>query len=985
MPASRVFVVFLTAVASLWVISEPGFAVDFERDVARVLIRRCLECHKGTEPSGGLSLETAAGLRTGGNSGPPVTRNKPADSLLMERVSSGEMPPPVKGVSQRIPNGEQRILQEWIAEGLPWPEGRKLDLYEVTTDVRGGRDWWSFQPLQRVDIPDVTDDSAVANPIDSFIIAELERHNMRPAPRADARTIVRRMFYDVTGLPPTFEDLNHWADEVNRVGGTSRLADHLLQTPQFGERWARYWLDLVRYAETSGYERDQPKPFAWKYRDWVVSAINNDMPYDQFIRHQLAGDEIARRDDQSVIATGFLRLGTWNDEPNDNADYQYERLEDMVHTTTSAFLGLTVKCARCHDHKFDPIPQDDYYRVASAFWAGPVAARSRTLLGGPTSEELGVENVLGWTDLSPTPLPLHVLKNGERLKPMHAVEPGTLTFAPALFRPFEAAAPQQRTSGRRRQLADWIANSQNPLTARVFVNRLWQHHFGEGLVRSPNNFGYKGERATHPELLDWLAGQLIESGWSAGHIHRLILGSRTWQQSSLHPHAQQYVERDSTNRLWWRANRRRLDAESLRDSMLSASGEIDLTVGGAGFKPTISEEALEGFSKKGAVWQAAPLEHQRRRSLYIFVSRSLMPPMMTTFDQCDTTLPCAQRDVTTVAPQALALLNNHFTHDRSDALATRIEDSAQPLELKIESAWKYALGRRPTAHEAALGRTHVLEQLDRFRNPDRQAPHGSRRAEPAAASFRLAADDGVIKSDDARVKSWNTTAEHPATQPDVSAQPQFHADAINGRPALQFNGKGQFLKIRGELISHEHCTIVAVARDRAATAGLREIISNWNGGAGNSTSSVFLGLRDVSHVRFSDQFSPAGEIRDRAKPFILTAVSGPNGAHVWQNGGLIASRANPLSGRRFGTEWVIGQQGNIDGEFWNGDIAEVLVYDQPLTPPQLDVVWKELHEKYQIPRASSGAPQSRAATPEHRALASLCHVLLNSNEFLYVD
>ena len=699
-------------------------ARDFESDVAPVIVRRCLECHKGKEPSGGLSLESDAGVQRGGESGAVVVSGKPDESNLLSRVSSGEMPPPVKGVPQKLPAAEQAILKDWILAGANWPDGRTLDLYEVTTDVRGGRDWWSFQPLVRPAMPVVTDGKD-NNPIDAFILAELTQQQFEPAPTADARTIVRRMYYDVTGLPPSFSELELW---TSRLGGDNstrmspkalnELADHLLASPHFGERWGRHWLDLVRYAESSGYERDQEKPFAWKYRDWVVSAINDDMPYDQFMRDQLAGDEIERRTEASVIATGFLRLGTWNDEPNDDQDYRYERLEDMVHSTSTAFLGLTVKCARCHDHKFDPIPQDDYYRVASAFWPGPIAARDRALLGGPSKEELGVENALGWTDISATPEPLRVLKHGERDKPLHVIEPGSLTFAPVMFRRFAEAGSTAKTTGRRRQLADWLADRNNPLTARVAVNRIWQHHFGEGLVRSPNNFGFTGERSTHPQLLDWLASEFIDSGWSVKHIHGLILMSRTWRQSSLHPKAAEYAERDSANKFWWRANRRRLDAESLRDSMLAASGEIDLRVGGEGFKPSISSEALEGFSRKDAVWNASPAAEQRRRSLYIYVSRSLMPPMMTAFDQCDTTMPCGQRDVTTVPTQALAMMNNEFVHARSESLAARVLRSAAAHDEQIEFAWMFALERKPTDDERRLATQHLKSQINKFKSVD---------------------------------------------------------------------------------------------------------------------------------------------------------------------------------------------------------------------------------------------------------------------------
>lgn len=418
---------------------------------------------------------------------------------------------------------------------------------------------------------------------------------------------------------------------------------------------------------------------------------------------------------KSLTATGFLRLGTWNDEPNDPQDYLYERLEDMVHATTSAFLGLTVKCARCHDHKFDPIPQHDYYRVASVFWAGPIHPRSSKLLGGPSADELGATDIFGWTDLSPSPKPLRVLKYGDRHQPLHAAVPGPPSFAPSLFADFADPPKGSKTSYRRRQLAEWITRPDNPLTARVCVNRIWQHHFGEALVRSPNNFGFKGEQPTHPKLLDWLAAELVDSGWSMKHIHRLILTSYTWQQSSVHPKENEYTQRDSGNRLWWRANRRRLDAEALRDSLLCVSCEINLSkFGGEGFKPVISQEALEGLSKKGSGRVPSPKNERFRRSLYIYVSRSLMPPMMNTFDQCDTTLPCAQRDVTTAPTQALAMLNNAFVHQRSEALAARILSMTDSVDRQITLAWNLALGRSPVEVEHDLARRHLAVQQQRF-------------------------------------------------------------------------------------------------------------------------------------------------------------------------------------------------------------------------------------------------------------------------------
>ncbi|MCO6458231.1 MAG: PSD1 domain-containing protein, partial [Pirellulaceae bacterium] len=597
-------------------------ALDFNREVAPILVRRCLECHDRRNASGGLVLVSRSTLAAGGDSGPVVEPRRAERSLLVQRVADGEMPPERQGRPQTLPADEIAVLRRWVQSGADWPAGRELDQFEATTDLRAGRDWWSLQPVLEPAVPanspgEFTSDTQwpePENPIDAFVRERLRAAGMSPAPPADRRTLIRRVYFDVTGLPPTWEEVERFvADDSEHAW--PRLVDRLLASPHYGQRWARHWLDVVRYAETSGYERDQTKPFAWKYRDWVVDALNRDLPYDRFVLEQLAGDELPDRDQRTVVATGLLRLGTWNDEPNDPQDYQYERLEDLVHVTSTAFLGITVKCARCHDHKFDPIPQTDYYRLAAVFWPGPIEARGRELLGGPSSEELGFAEILGWTDVRPRVEPLRMLKSGDRHQPLDTVQPATLSLIPDLFEPLRPAPSDARTTGYRLQLARWIVRPDNPLTARVIVNRLWQHHMGQGLVRSPNNLGFHGERPTHPELLDWLAARLVREGWRLKPIHRLILTSQTYCQSASHPRHNEYAARDFANRNWWRAERRRLDAESLRDALLSVAGRLDQRLGGPSFRPTVSPEALEGLSRKAAAWEASPDNEQRRRTL----------------------------------------------------------------------------------------------------------------------------------------------------------------------------------------------------------------------------------------------------------------------------------------------------------------------------------------------------------------------------------
>jgi len=688
-------------------------ATLFESKIASLLIRRCVECHNDEKASGGLSLTSREKLLAGGESGPAIVPGDPDESYLLQRVVDGDMPPEKRGRSQQLPDDEAELFRTWIERGASWTDGRVLDIYEMTTDVRGGRDWWSLQRVERPSVPEVDTSSRVANAIDTFVLARLETAGMQPAPPADKRTLIRRAYFDVTGLPPSPEEIDAFEHDESE-SAYEHLVDRLLASPHFGERWARFWLDLVRFAETCGYERDQVKPGVWKYRDWVIDSINDDKPYDRFVTEQLAGDEIPDRSEQSVIATGFLRVGTWNDEPNDPQEYKYERLEDVIHTTSTAFLGLTIKCARCHQHKFDPISQTDYYRMGSVFWAGFIPPGSGKLLGGPNSEQLGLD-VFGWTDRAREPEALHLLKKGDPHRPGPVVEPAHLSFVSALAGPYQAAPEDATTSHRRLQLARWIVDERNPLTARVLVNRLWQHHFGRALVRSPNNFGFKGEQPTHPELLDWLAAEFVSGGWKTKRMHKLMLMSETYRQASVHPLHDEYAERDFANRLWWRAERRRLDAESLRDAMLATSGELDVRPGGPSFHPNISADALEGLSKKSGDWKASPAEDRRRRSIYMFSKRSLLSPLMTTFDFCDTTLPCGRRDVTTVAPQALALLNNEFVHERSAALSRRVATQPGTDSIdRVRVAWRLALGRnpRPTEEQAAIA--HLDQQRKHF-------------------------------------------------------------------------------------------------------------------------------------------------------------------------------------------------------------------------------------------------------------------------------
>ncbi len=579
----------------------------------------------------------------------------------------------------------------------------------MSAEGRADLNWWAFQIVER---PAPPASSPAVHPIDAFVRDRLSREGMEPAPPADPETLVKRLHYDLTGLSPSEETMAEFARQADNAS-MEKLVDHLLESHHFGERWARHWLDVVRFAETNGYERDAVKPNIWKYRDWVIRAFNEDMPYDQFVRQQLAGDEISHPTEQSVIATGMLRAATWNDEPNDPQDYKYERLEDLVDVVGTAFLGLTVKCARCHDHKFDPIPQRDYYRFAAAFWPGPIEPRARELMGGPTAEELGYKDVFGWTDLHRSPSDFHLLIKGDPGRPGASVAPGHLSLVPWLDTPLHAPAPESKTTQRRLQMAAFLVDRSNPLTARVLVNRLWQHLLGRGLVGTPNNFGFKSEPPSHPALLDWLAADFMEGGWKIKRMIRQIVLSETYRQASIHPHESTYGVKDSGNRLYWKMNRRRKDAEVLRDHMLQASAELNLKSGGPSFYPELAPEVLEGFSRKSSAWAPSPESERRRRSIYMMTKRHLLVPLMTAFDFPNSEKPCGKRDVTIVAPQALALLNNHFVHQRSEALARTLRALAP--DATIAEAWQKALGRPPSLSEHASCHAHLAEQEQHFR------------------------------------------------------------------------------------------------------------------------------------------------------------------------------------------------------------------------------------------------------------------------------
>ncbi len=717
--------------------SQDWPAARFGSDVQPILEGRCLKCHGGGKRlRGGLRLTSREGVLAGGDSGPAIDLEEPGESLLLAMVrwvdEDHQMPP-----TGKLADEEVATLSGWVEAGAPWPEGVSLvspeQAVETSADAIAGDSaaslpldpmrGWSYRPLVRPEVPRVTNASWVRNPLDAFVLARLEAAGFEPDPEASRVSLIRRLTYDLTGLPPTPEEVDAFLAD-HAPDAWERLVERLLASPHYGERWGRHWLDLVRYAETNGYERDTDKPFMWRYRDWVIEALNADMPFDRFALEQLAGDELDSPTPSSITASGYLRLMVWDDEPPEGKlKGRYDVLDDITSTTAQVFLGMTIGCARCHDHKRDPIPQTDYYRFMAFFHGltdmtvegtladvGSAEERARCAEAGAGAAMAPVL-ALAAAEGGPVPSDLFLHVRGNPAVPGERVDPGLPVCLNGPPIEIAEAAVDAKSSGRRRALAEWIASPSNPLTPRVIANRVWQFHFGRGIVRTPNDFGELGERPTHPELLDWLACELVARGWSLKEIHRLIVGSSAYRMAST---AQELaLERDPTNDLFWRFDLQRLGAEAVRDSALAVSGELNLELHGPSVFVPIPEEVLATSSRPHEVWGASPPDQAARRSIYIKVKRSLIEPVLARFDLADTDSSCAARFTTTQPGQALAMLNGAFFHERARAFAERLErEAGADRAAEVRRALRLVLAREPATTEIDA-EVRFLEGLER--------------------------------------------------------------------------------------------------------------------------------------------------------------------------------------------------------------------------------------------------------------------------------
>jgi mono/diheme cytochrome c family protein len=700
----------------------------FEKHIRPMLAEHCLACHGAKKQKGNLRLDTAAGLRQGSESGPVVVPGQPEKSLLLVAVrQDGEvkMPPPPR---PKLSPQAIADLAAWVKMGTPWPADKAPS---ARAEGEPEKKHWAFQPVQRPPLPQVRDARRARTPLDRFVLARLEAKGLTLAAEADRRTLLRRVTFDLTGLPPTPEDVAAFLADPSPAA-YAKVVDRLLASPAYGERWGRYWLDVARYADTKGYvfTDERRYPFSYTYRDWVIRVLNEDLPYDQFIVQQLAADRLVAtdpsQDRRSLAAMGFLTLG------RRFLNNKHDIIDDRIDVVSRGLLGLTVGCARCHDHKYDPIPQKDYYSLYGVF-ASSTEPRDLPEIGTPerTPAYLNYDKELKarqaatakfraehqaelaggnrkfrdelralqkrvdqWRATNPaappqamvivdlpTPQTPHVFKRGNPNIPGPAVP---RQFLAVLSGP--ERQPFHEGSGRL-ELARAIADPRNPLTARVLVNRVWLHHFGKGLVSTPSDFGLRSDPPSHPELLDWLAATFVQDGWSLKKLHRLILLSQVYRQSSGENPTGLQVDPD--NRLLWRMNRQRLDFEAMRDALLAVSGRLDRTAGGRAVDIT-----------------KAPFPP--RRTVYGFIDRQNLPGLFRTFDFAspDTTSP--RRFQTTVPQQALFLLNNPFVIEQARALVARPEvaGTTRP-EQRIQVLYRLAFGRSADPDEVALGQRYL--------------------------------------------------------------------------------------------------------------------------------------------------------------------------------------------------------------------------------------------------------------------------------------
>lgn len=760
---------FLAVLVFACATSLPAKEIVTADDVIPILQRRCVICHGGSYRDGELDLRTVVSIKKGGKSGSAIKVGNADESLLIKKIASDEMPPSEdrgRAGIEITPADELETLKEWINDGA---EGRSplAKTKSVTSDL------WSLQPVKRPKPPEVSNSKVVANPIDAFLLRDLGKSGLSYSEPASRDAVLRRLALGTTGLPPTPEAME--AVESKEMSHAD-LVDRYLASPRYGERWARFWLDLAGYADSEGKRQaDMIRKYAWKYRDYVIRSFNEDKPYDRFLIEQIAGDELADYSDgnkitraiyDNLVATGFMRMapdGTTANPVNRVRD-RIDVIADQLDVLTRGVMGLTMDCARCHDHKYDPVSQRDYYRLAAIFkgafdeydWLTPqkfsnqwkkvkyrqlpvalpedvsdwkkrlaehkkkvevLDAKVKKANAAKAGNARDLRKQLTALKAAEPPEPMiralwdrgrptetYVYRRGDHLLAAERVDPGVpaaiagdVSFQ--INKPWEGATQ----TGRRLAFAKWLTDKRHPLTARVMVNRIWKHHFGTGLVKSLDNFGKTGTGASHPELLDWLAGEFMDNDWSVKHVHRLILNSTAWRQTSRVSAGA--LREDPENRLISRMPMMRMDAEQVHDSLLQVAGALEVKPFGEPDQVTVRGDGLVTANGKDGKY---------RRSIFVRQRRKEMPTMLETFDLPQMNPSCIERMPSTVVTQPLHLLNNAFVHDLAASFARRVEQSVQGTDARIRTAYRLAFTRSPSTAEMNTLR-NSLTSLERYR------------------------------------------------------------------------------------------------------------------------------------------------------------------------------------------------------------------------------------------------------------------------------
>ncbi len=1063
----------------------------FEKDVRPLLVEACQECHGPQKHKGGLRLDNLPYILQGGESGPAIVPHKPDASLLIKLVNYDdpdmEMPPDGKLSSAKI-----EILKKWIAMGAPWPEAEVAAAKpsrkpgDITEE---DKKWWSFVPVKAPPVPK----SNAASPIDAFVQAKLAENGLKPSPPADPVAFIRRATFDLTGLPPKPEEVEAFAHEAYASKEAyAKLIDRLLESPRYGERWAQHWLDLVRYAESEGYRLDAYRPNVWPYRDYVERSLNNDKPYDQFVREQIAGDELLYAQGKTVpqtaedldllTATGFLRHTIYEYNQRDSEGQWKLIMNEVTDVTADVFMGMSVQCAQCHDHKFDPILQKDYYRLqaflSNITWAEdkPFATQAQIdefnaqlkIWEEATKEPRAVidaivePKIIGSQKSAITKFPEEIqamfakpreqrtpyeeqivqlagrqvyyererykadkLKDPEatkyreakakldefaHLKPKKLIPtlavgetgpqapttkfvtrkvgevvttPGFLTILDPKDAKIPAPKPDALTSGRRTVLANWLASPQNPLTARVIVNRVWQYHFGKGLSTTASDFGRLGDKPSHPELLDWLTSEFIKSGWKLKTLHRLIMASATYQQSTASD--KDALLKDPENRLLWRYSPRRLDAEQARDAMLTASGELDLTIGG------------EGVEKS-----------KPRRSLYLRKMRNTPEEFLASLDAPPGFQSTPERQSTTTATQSLLMVNGDWPLDRARAMSARLVKEIPKDDAKrVASAYALAFSRQPTKQESTAALGFLKSQRTVLQ---REAPPPPPVATPLADAQKFFGPNPAART----TKTFLLQPGTPNEKLRVNLEGKTESDQFAIEAVVKLNS----------LYADASVRTIAARWDNDKTK------PGWSLGVTSEKSAHKPNNLIVQLNGFDFQGSPAYEVVASAiripvgKPYYVAASLDNHPAPGQNFGGTITFYARDLSDPAATMQTVTVPHQIVGGyvskeralyvggreidkrSVWDGAIARVALRAGQLDAGKLmswtvnsdptciaDISADQAATMLKAPKESRWSWESSAAPtkasggidPNREALTDLCHALLNSNEFFYLQ